>query len=133
MVEHQLTMHVLGDLQSAQHRKMLQKCMRLSARTTGERFKTFATLFDCRGHASTFCRQIQHEADCCKIHAKAADNQKQHWLEVSMELKEQVRNDLYVLSKVMIKVGFMGTTLKQNSNHLCGSVHLHPGQRKSGK
>jgi hypothetical protein len=46
------------------------------------------------------------------------DDKKQHWLKVSMELKQQVRNDPDFLSKViMIKVGFMGMTLKQNSNH----------------
>jgi hypothetical protein len=55
------------------------------------------------------------------------DDQKQHWLEV--RVKERVRNDPDFLSKVItvMKVGFMGMTLKQNSNHPSGSVHLHPG------
>ena len=44
-----------GNLQSAQHRKMLQKYVRLSARTVGERLKMLATTSDCHmGHASTF-------------------------------------------------------------------------------
>jgi hypothetical protein len=63
------------------------------------------------------------------------DDQKQHRLEVSMELKEQVRNDPDFLSKVVPgdEVGFMGTTLKENSNHPSGSVYLHPSRRKRGK
>jgi hypothetical protein len=103
MAEYQLMMtNVLNDLQLAQHRIMLQKCVRVSVRITGEQSVMSATLRDCHmGHASKF-GQTQHEADCCKIRAKAAENnQKQHQLEISMELKEQVSNDPHLLFKVV--------------------------------
>jgi len=55
------------------------------------------------------------------------DNQKQHWLKVSMELKEQVRNDPDVLSKVVTgdDDGFMVMIVKQNNSRPDGNVHLH--------
>jgi hypothetical protein len=58
MAERQLTMtNVLDDLQPAQRRKMLQKCVTWSARTVGEQSKTFATFWYCHTeHASAFCR-----------------------------------------------------------------------------
>ena len=76
MAEYQLTMtNVLNDLQLAQHWIMLQKCVRVSVRIIGEQSTMLATLRDCHmGHASEFGRN-QHEADCCKIRAKAADQQ----------------------------------------------------------
>jgi hypothetical protein len=57
MAERDLTMtKVLDDLQPAQRRKMLQKCVRLFARTVGEQSMTFATFWDCHTeHASAFC------------------------------------------------------------------------------
>jgi hypothetical protein len=70
-------------------------------------------------------RILSDELNMRRIAAKfvprlLSDDQKQHRLEVCMELKEQVRNDPDFL-------GFMGTTLQQNSNLPSGSVHLHPG------
>lgn len=57
MAEHQLMMtNVLDDLQLAQRLKMLQKCIRVTARIIGEKSMMFATLWDCHmGHASEFC------------------------------------------------------------------------------
>ena len=74
MAEHQLMMtNVLDDLQLAQHRIMLQKCVRVSVRIIGEQSMMSATMWDCHmGHASEFCR-TQHEVECCKICAKAVD------------------------------------------------------------
>jgi len=73
MAKHQLMMTNVLDLQLAQYWKMLQKCVRVTARIRGKQSMMFATLWDCHmGYASEFCR-TQHEADCCKIHAKAAE------------------------------------------------------------
>ena len=49
-----------------------------------------------------FVRRTEQEADCCKICAKVADWQPEATsAEVSMELKEQVRNDPDFVSKVI--------------------------------
>jgi len=73
MAKHQLMMMIVLDLQLAQCWKMLQKCVRVTARITGKQSMMFATLWDCHmGHASKYYR-TQHEADRCKIHAMAAE------------------------------------------------------------
>jgi hypothetical protein len=71
MAELQLTMtKVLDKLQPAQRQKMLQKCVRSSARTVGKRSITFATLWNChRDSQAHFVGQTQHEVDCCKLGA----------------------------------------------------------------
>ena len=56
------------------------------------------------------------------------NDQKQHQLEISTELKQQVRNDQHFLFKVVT-----GDESWQNGNHPSGTVHPHPRQRKCSK
>ena len=58
IAECQVTMmNVLDELPSLQCREKLQHCVKLSARTAGERSMTFAALWGCRTrHATAFYR-----------------------------------------------------------------------------
>lgn len=115
--------NILDSLQSAQRRKMLQKCMRLSARTVGER---------CGVVIRDMPANLLDELSMRRIAAKfvtrlLTDDQKQHRLEVSMELKEQVINDSRFLSQVVTGgdswiCGYEPETKQQSSQWKCPSL-----------
>jgi hypothetical protein len=61
------------------------------------------------------------------------NEQKQHRLEVSRELQQQLQEHSNLLSKVVTGdvIGFMATTLKLISSHRIGKVNIHLGQKKA--
>ena len=109
--------NVLDDLQPAQSRKKLEKCVMLSSRIVGGQSMTFAILCNIRTrYASAF---LSGELNMMRIAAKfmprlLTDEQKYHRLEVRMKLQDHVRNDQDFLFKVVTsdEIWAYGTTRK---------------------
>jgi len=75
--------------------------VRVSAKTIGEQSVTFATLWDCSMMYASKSGLLCMRQTAVKMPRLQAYYQKQHQMEVSMELMEQVRNGPDFLSKVV--------------------------------
>lgn len=120
------SINVLNDLQSEQRRKLIKECMRLSSSTLGRRSMTFAAFETTKRDTPAVFWRMRWIAAKFLLRL-LTDDQKQHRLEICVELESQVRKDSlpfqYVSGDQSWVYGYEAETKQRSSQWKSPSSH----------
>ena len=79
---------------------------------------------------SAWGRLLQNSCQGCGLMTRSSVGWKSAW---NLMSRSEITQASFPWWLLMMKAVLTGTTMKQTSNHLSGSIHLHPSRRRCGK